>query len=401
MAAGDPVPPVRDLARASGLAPGTVATGMAELRRRRAVVTRDRSGSVIAADLGATASGGVYLPAGTIDLASGWPDPTMLPDVGPVLARLARSPDPPAGYGPPALDAGLEAWWRDRLVVPGSSVTVTSGALDAVDRSLAATLRHGDRVAVEDPAYPPLLRVLRAQGLVPVPVPIDDDGFVPAALRAALRRGVEAVVATPQAQNPTGARLSDGRADALRRLLRSHDVLVVEDDHLGLLAPEPASLAGTTRRWLVARSVSKALGPDLRVALVAGDADTVAALAAGVQAGPGWVSHLLQRIVLALLTDASTDVVLRRALATYDARRRTLLTALADEGVVARGASGLNVWVPVVDETATCLALADAGYAVAPGAPYRLATPPAVRITTAALDTADAPAVAAAVARAI
>ena len=400
LAPGDPVPSVRTLAQCSGLAPGTIATAMAALRRRRTVVTRDRSGSVIAMALPSDGPSGVYLPAGTVDLAGGWPDPTLLPELGPVLARLARSDGPRAGYGPPALDPGLEDWWRARLVVPGSSVTVTSGALDAVDRALSTSLRHGDRVAVEDPGYPPLLRVLRAQGLQPVAVSIDDEGFVPAALRAALGAGVEAVVCTPQAQNPTGARLGAPRAAALRRVLRGHDVLVVEDDHLGLLAPEPESLAGTTRRWLVARSVSKALGPDLRVALVAGDADTVSALALRLQAGPGWVSHLLQRVVLALLTDRSTDTVLRRALATYDARRRALLAALAAEGVTAQGASGMNVWVPVADETATCLALADAGYAVAPGSPYRLVSPPAVRVTTAVLDEADAPAVAAAVARA-
>jgi hypothetical protein len=53
------------------------------------------------------------------------------------------------------------------------------------------------------------------------------------------------------------------------------------------------------------------------------------------------------------------------------------------------------------DETATCLALADAGYAVAPGAPYRLAEPPAIRVTTAMLSEDEGPAVAAAVAVAL
>ncbi len=66
--------------------------------------------------------------------------------------------------------------------------------------------------------------------------------------------------------------------------------------------------------------------------------------------------------------------------------------------MAAAGPTGFNVWVPVPDETRACLALADRGYGVGPGAPFRLAAPPGIRITTARLDPADAGAVADAVA---
>jgi hypothetical protein len=59
--------------------------------------------------------------------------------------------------------------------------------------------------------------------------------------------------------------------------------------------------------------------------------------------------------------------------------------------VHARGASGLNVWVPVDDEAATVGALMQRGWVVASGAPYRLAgSPPGIRVTTATLTEAEA-----------
>ena len=57
----------------------------------------------------------------------------------------------------------------------------------------------------------------------------------------------------------------------------------------------------------------------------------------------------------------------------------------------AHGASGLNVWVPVEDETGTVGALMQRGWVVAPGAPYRLpGGSPGVRVTTAALERREA-----------
>jgi DNA-binding transcriptional MocR family regulator len=78
--------------------------------------------------------------------------------------------------------------------------------------------------------------------------------------------------------------------------------------------------------------------------------------------------------------------LVNRAGATYTERREGFLQRLADRGVRASGASGLNVWVPVGDETGVVGALLQRGWVVAPGTPYRLLdSPTAIRVTIATL----------------
>jgi hypothetical protein len=59
--------------------------------------------------------------------------------------------------------------------------------------------------------------------------------------------------------------------------------------------------------------------------------------------------------------------------------------ALGERGVTAHGRSGMNVWVPVSDETRAVARLLQAGYAVAPGARFRIAAAQGLRITVSAL----------------
>src|SRR5690606_33172850 len=96
----------------------------------------------------------------------------------------------------------------------------------------------------------------------------------------ALAAGVSAVVVTSRAHNPTGASVSAERAARLRRVLAdAADVLVIEDDHAAELAEVPLStVVSHGRPWAFVRSLSKPYGPDLRIAVVAGDAATIARL---------------------------------------------------------------------------------------------------------------------------
>lgn len=395
--AGAALPTVRGLAAALGISPATVAAAYAALRARGLVSTGGRRGTRLAPRPPLALPGGAPAPPAHLrNLADGNPDPALLPDLLAVLRRLPRGR---ALYGEPQKHAPLARRGARELTddgIPADHLAIVSGAMDGVERVLSAHLRPGDRVAVEDPGYPAVLDLVAALGLLPEPVAVDDSGARPEALTRALRSGARAAVLTPRAQNPLGGAWDAARQRALRQALAAHpQTLVIEDDHAGAVSGAEALTLAPRARWAVVRSVSKSLGPDLRVALLAGDAETVARVEGRQALGCGWVSHLLQATVAELLGDAATRRRLEAAGRAYSQRRQALLAALQDRGLAGHGRSGLNVWVPVPAEAEVVAALADRGWAVRAGERYRLASPAAVRITTAHLKPAEAPRLAA------
>ncbi|MFF4591158.1 aminotransferase class I/II-fold pyridoxal phosphate-dependent enzyme [Streptomyces sp. NPDC001388] len=389
---GAALPPVRRLADELGVSPGTVATAYKELRRRGIVVTRGRGGTVVAAVPSVASRRPPRVPDGLRDLAGGHPDPELLPGLVPPT-RL--SPGARSHRATPRLERLEEAVrdWMRPDGVPVEQVTFAHGALDLIGRLLSVELRPGDAVAMEDPGYHHLLDLVTALGLRIVPVAVDDEGVRPDALRTAVRSGVRALVCSPRAQNPWGGRFSAARRDTLVEVLRAApDLLVVENDHASAVADAPllTLTSGGLSRWVHVRTVSKFLGTDLRWAAAACDPTTLARHDGRLLLTSGWVSHLLQETVYGLLTDDGTRALVTRARETYTRRRTALLRELADRGVVAHGASGMNVWVPVRDESAAVNGLRSYGWWVAAGARFRLASGPGVRISVAELEPADA-----------
>jgi DNA-binding transcriptional MocR family regulator len=390
---GDRLPTVRKLADSLHISPTTVSAAYRRLGERGVAVAEGRRGTRISERPALVSRPAPAVPPDVRNLADGNPDPSLLPDLQPVLAALAPLP---RLYGETAnLPELVTLASRElrRAGAPRAPVAVVSGALDGIERVLQAHLKPGDRVAVEDPGFADVIDLTRAIGLVPVPVAVDDKGPRPDSLQLALDADVQGCVFTPRAQNPTGAALDRRRAAELRRILRNRpDLLVIEDDHAGPIAGAPAASLCTAarRRWAILHSVCKSLGPDLRLAFLTGDTATVARVEGRQRLGASWVSHLLQSTVYLLLSKAGTKAHLRRVTRTYASRRQALLDALATQELCGQGRSGLNVWIPVPDESRTIQLLFEAGWAVAPGTPFRLKSPPAIRVTTAALAPRDA-----------
>ncbi|SFK34224.1 aminotransferase class I/II-fold pyridoxal phosphate-dependent enzyme [Cellulomonas sp. KH9] len=410
---GHRLPTVRELARALGVSPATVGSAWQSLASAGLVVSRGRAGTSVLPEPAARlppryrdlADG----PAARLHLAAGAPDPALLPDLAPALARVARRAPAlaTAGYLDDPVVPELERLLRASWPFLAQRLTVVDGAVDAISRVLEQVVRFGDRVAVEDPGFPPVLDLLDHLGLERVAVPLDAHGPRPDALAEAVRAGVRVVLLQPRAQNPTGVSTSPTRVRELAAVLRpaAARLWVVEDDHSGEIASSRDVSLGPllADRVVHVRSYSTSHGPDLRIAAVGGPALVLDGLVARRMLGPGWTSRLLQHVLADLLTDAQAVEAVAHARRVYHGRRRALSAALARHGVHVPPGDGINVWVPVHDERTALVRLEAAGVRVARGRPF-FSVPPGphgfVRVTVGALRSQDVEVVAAALAAA-
>jgi len=405
---GQALPPVRTLADTLGVNRNTAVAAYRQLTQAGVVVTRGRGGTHVA-DRSAVPQEGFAADSVLRDVATGNPDPDLIPDPSRALAQVAGRP---VLYGEPVIDPGLEqwalSWMRSDLAPDEVRLTITSGAADAVERLLALALVRDDAVALEDPCFLTSIHTVRVGGYRAVPVPVDDEGMTVEGLRTALDQGVRAIVCTPRAQNPTGASLTEARAAELRAVLREHPyVLVIEDDHFSMLSRRPFhSLIGPEhRRWALVRSVSKFLGPDMCLAVTASDPDTAERLAMRLTPGTTWVSHLLQRLALALVTDPDVAAGIEAAGAHYAERNRAFAERLTALGIPAEAGDGLNLWVALpVPARDVSEQLMRRGWLARPGDAFVLADEPAarrLRLTVHDLGDADAERLAADIAGAV
>lgn len=387
------LPTVRELAAQLEVSTSTVAAAYRMLRQRGLIRGSGRAGTTVEQrGMPNLRRGSAPLvPAGVHDLASGNPDPHLLPELDTALKQI---PAVSGLYGDMAVLPQLSEWAGACFTadgVPADHVVVVGGALDGTERALSARLRPGDRVAVEDPAHCGLLDLLAILRYEPASVLTDEHGMSPEGLERVLAAGAKAVVITPRMQNPTGSAVSAQRSAELAAVLARHsDVLLVENDHAALISDAPLhTLTGQVESWVAMRSVSKAFGPDLRLGILAADARTASRITKR-QAATGWVSHFLQRVVATLIADPGTTDLLAMARQRYRERRSALVAALASHGVVSAPGFGYNVWIPLPGEATVVQSLHVRGWAVRPGEVFRIASAPGIRVTTSQLHPPDA-----------
>ncbi|MFT4267556.1 MAG: PLP-dependent aminotransferase family protein [Xenophilus sp.] len=297
--------------------------------------------------------------------------------------RLARdrlsmhSPPDVQGYG--GLRRAIAAYLQVSRGVAcvDSQVFVTSGYRQSLGLLASALLRPGDPVWVEDPAYPPALRVLGRAGLRVVPVPVDGAGMQVAAGRAAAPRARMALV-TPANQSPLGMVMSLPRRADLLAWAAEAEAWLVEDDYDSEFCAEGRRLPTLTsldraERAIYLGTFSKALHPALRVAYMVVPPRLVPPLRAIYQDLVDGGPVPVHRTLATFMADGHFGRHLKRMRGIYARRREALVAELAsrlgDRLSVAPWARGLSVLArlrPGLDDQSIAARAQAAG--LAPGA---------------------------------
>lgn len=403
LAIGAQLPTVRQLSRKLGVSPTTVGEAWRSLAEVGAIETLGRNGSFVRQPTGPggprryrqVAADSDHRGHFALDLSTGTPDSTLLPDLRTALARVSSQTLTSSYLDHPVLPQ-LEEALRHRWPFVPEELTVVDGAMDALDRIAQVVVRLGDRVVVEHPTFPPLLDLLEKIGADVIGVEVDAQGLNVEALTAALEQKPTALFLQPRAQNPTGVTMTAQRAqqiaDAIVASGHSESITIIEDDHAGDIAVGELNSIGNylPTRTVHIRSYSKSHGPDLRLAAVGGSGDVISAAANRRLLGPGWSSRILQAVLLELLDDQATLDSLSYARSEYSRRRQEVVQILNERNVFSTGTDGINLWVRVSDERSALMTLAAQGIGAAPGTPFLVnAHPDSMRLTVGLLGAAS------------
>lgn len=128
----------------------------------------------------------------------------------------------------------------------------TVGNTQSWDATLRTFVGRGDAILVEDYSFSSALETAIAQGVVTVPVPMDDGGVVPEALEKLLDNWVgpkpKLFYTICTGQNPTGTCINEERRRAIYELAQKHDFIIVEDEPYYFLQMDAYTTNATERR---------------------------------------------------------------------------------------------------------------------------------------------------------
>jgi DNA-binding transcriptional MocR family regulator len=374
------LPAERELAAALGISRSTVTAAYNRLRGDGYLRSRQGAGSWVTMPGGHRAATDSLVPVSGLDLRiAALPAPPDLESiVTDALRALPRWLDH-HGYDPlglPPLRAAIARRFTARgLPTASEQILVVSGALQALDLTVRATLPRGRTAVTELPSYPAALDVLRAAGARVRYVPVGSEGWDLEQLAALAERRPSLAYLIPDFQNPTGALVDAASRRRALRALGSADATVVIDETFvelnldGAEMPPPAASFGDARTVTVG-SLSKPVWGGLRIGWVRADPTTVQRIAA-LRAVTDMASPVLEQLVAVGVFDCLDAIVAERQ-ALLRARRSALMDAL-DQHAPAWGYSrphgGLFLWVELPTPTATSLSVraSDRGVHFTPG----------------------------------
>lgn len=298
-----------------------------------------------------------------ISLAGGYPAAELMP-VEPFARAMEQtlrergaevlSYGPTAGYGPLRETIAAEMT-RKGSPCDASSILITNGSQQALELAFRAFVDPGDAVVVEDPTYTGAISALAALGARLVGVPLDDEGLRPDLLELALTRHRPRVLyVQPTFHNPTARVMGEARRRDVLAIAARHRCVIVEDDWAGDLRFEGRDLPTLHaldggKHVLYLSTFSKKLLPGLRVGWVAAPEPVFERLLALKQIEDCGTSPLVQAALHAFIEGGAQDEHLARVRSAYLARSLAMDEAIRihfPEGArFTRASGGLFSWV--------------------------------------------------------
>lgn len=303
-----------------------------------------------------------------ISLHSGYPAAELLPErlVRAAFGRVSRSAaaiSRPPSEGLPELRSWFAAELADltpaTISAPGpQDVIIVPGNQGGLTACFHALVGAGRPLVIESPTYWGAIHAAAQAGVDLVPIPSGPDGPDPDVLAEALARsGARAFYAQPTYANPSGARWSPRRSQAVLEVVREAGAFLVEDDWARdfTITGDASPLAAQDDSGHVVhlRSLTKSVAPSVRVAAVTARGPARERILTEVRAAHMYVSSALQAVALDVVTQPGWRTHLRGMRRQLGDRRDLLSQAVHQHLPMAEvhlPAGGLNLWLRLPDD---------------------------------------------------
>lgn len=233
-----------------------------------------------------------YLNDETISLGVGEPDfPTPERIRREALNRLSKGRIAyTSNAGMPELRELIAQYLAARFDITeynADNVLITVGASQAIDLAVRAVVDPGDEVIVPEPTYVSYIPSIVMSGGIAVPIVTNyETGFkiTPEALKAAITPKTKAII-VPYPNNPTGGIMEYADLEAMAKVVRGTDILLLSDEIYAELTYDGkkhasiASVPGMKERTIILNGFSKAFSmTGWRLGYAAGPFELIAAL---------------------------------------------------------------------------------------------------------------------------
>lgn len=189
-------------------------------------------------------------------------------------------------------------------------ILITSGTQQALYLVTHGFLQPGDTIAIESPSYFYSLQLFRSAGLKLIPIPYDTQGPSLNHLKHSIENNtIRMLFLNPIFQNPTGIQTSTQRKKEIIQFCATNHIPIFEDDASSLIPYQsdsdihPIKASDHFQQILYAGSISKYMGPSIRIGWLIGPAQLISNLAELRKDMDAGLSALPQIIVRDYLTN--------------------------------------------------------------------------------------------------
>jgi 2-aminoadipate transaminase len=214
-------------------------------------------------------------------------------------------------------------------------ILITTGSQQGLDLIGKVFLNKGDRIIIERPGY---LGAIQAFGIFEpefAPVPLLDDGIDTDLLEEVLSADQAKLFHTViNFQNPSGVTYSLQKREKLADIIKSHDLVLVEDNPYGELRfmgeDLPSMKSYIPDGTVVLGSFSKVVAPGLRLGWICAGKDVMEKIVVAKQSSDLHSNYLSQRVVHQYLIDHDLDKHILNIRKVYK-RQRDLMVSMIEK----------------------------------------------------------------------